>query len=133
MAMGLPPTIRPYWTTLMAEKAAAPEHRAWEFAPDPFAAKKEVEARQGKKREKDAVAKEANGNGVGQGGQGSGAGGRGSGANNPMGKGGKEWERAPEVKMASALREMVEATVRKVCWGAARHAPLWRCTCRCRH
>jgi ATP-dependent RNA helicase DHX57 len=89
----------------MAEKAAAPEHRAWEFAPDPFAAKKEVEARQGKKREKDAVAKEANG--------------RGSGTNTPVGKGGKEWERAPEVKMASALREMVEATVRKVCWRAA--------------
>jgi ATP-dependent RNA helicase DHX57 len=106
----------------MAEKAAAPEHRAWEFAPDPFAAKKEVEARQGKKREKDAVAKEANGNG-----QAGGASGRGSGTNTPVGKGGKEWERAPEVKMASALREMVEATVRKVCWRAALKMGLCRC------
>jgi hypothetical protein len=113
MAMGLPPTIRPYWSNLVAEKAVAPEHRAWEWEADPFAAKKEVEARQERRKEKE-FAREMNGRGGG----GRSGGGSGSGDATPreegMGVVGKGWERAPEVKMAGALREMVEATVRKV-------------------
>ncbi|WVW82777.1 hypothetical protein I302_104788 [Kwoniella bestiolae CBS 10118] len=110
MAMTLPPSIRPYWSTLTAEKAAAPPHRSWEYDPDPFAAKKEVEDRQNKKKDKEA-AKEAEIDG-----RSAGPSGRGT----PVvkeanqGGGGAAWERAPEVKMASSLRETVEATVRKM-------------------
>ncbi|WWC89843.1 uncharacterized protein L201_004771 [Kwoniella dendrophila CBS 6074] len=112
MSMTLPPSIRPYWSTLTAEKAASPAHQAWEYEPDPFAAKKEVEDRQNKKKDKEA-AKEAgniaNGNGTG-------TSGRGTPVSREVtgGAGGSAWERAPEVKMASSLRETVEATVRKM-------------------
>ncbi|OCF36386.1 ATP-dependent RNA helicase A [Kwoniella heveanensis BCC8398] len=114
MAMTLPPSIRPYWSTLTAEKAASPPHRAWEYNPDPFAAKKEVEDRQTKKKDKDAAAKEAEEDGFGASGSG-GKSARGTPAKEAnKGGGGHEWERAPEVKMASSLREMVEGTVRKM-------------------
>jgi ATP-dependent RNA helicase DHX57 len=111
--MSLPPSIRPYWSQLQADKAAAPEHRAWEWAEDPFKAKKEVESRQERRKEKEAV---RNGDGDG----GGAGGGHGTGATNGRqgatdgGKGGVQWSRAPEVKMSGALREMVENTVRKV-------------------
>ncbi|WRT67429.1 uncharacterized protein IL334_004400 [Kwoniella shivajii] len=110
MSMTLPPTIRPYWSTLTAEKAASPPHQAWEYDPDPFSAKKEVENRQSKKKEKEA-AKEAD-----EVGRGAGSNGRETPATREAAKGGGgvEWERAPEVKMASSLRETVEATVRKM-------------------
>ncbi|WWC60817.1 uncharacterized protein I303_103393 [Kwoniella dejecticola CBS 10117] len=110
MSMTLPPSIRPYWSTLTAEKAAAPPHQAWEYDPDPFAAKKEVEDRQSKKKDKEA-AKESQANGTA-----SGPSGRGSPVvkESTHGGGGAAWERAPEVKMASSLRETVEATVRKM-------------------
>ena len=65
MAMTLPPVIRPYWSTLTAEKASAPAHRDWEWDDDPFKAKHEVEARQGKKKAKDEKASQ-NGNGNGE-------------------------------------------------------------------
>lgn len=109
--MGLPPSIRPYWSQLMAEKVAAPDHRAWEYAQDPFAAKKEVEARQTRRQEKQAAQEDDSGGAVSRGGSGAGTpGGRGGG----LSSGGAQWDRAPEVKMANALREMVEATVKKV-------------------
>ncbi|WWD01093.1 hypothetical protein V866_008031 [Kwoniella sp. B9012] len=110
MAMTLPPSIRPYWSTLTAEKAAAPPHRSWEYDPDPFAAKKEVEDRQNKKKDKEAAREaEVDGRIAGPSGRGT-----------PVareanqGGGGTAWDRAPEVKMASSLRETVEATVRKM-------------------
>ena len=105
--MSLPPSIRPYWSQLQAEKASAPEHRAWEWAEDPFKAKKEVEGRQERRKEKEAVK-----NGDGDAG-GAGGGGRPA-AIADGGRGGVQWSRAPEVKMSGALREMVENTVRKV-------------------
>lgn len=108
MAMILPPSIRPYWTTLTAEKASAPDHRAWEWHPDPFAAKKEVDSRQEKRKEKEK-AKEEGGDATG------GGSGRGTPASNGTGGGGRSWEGIPEVKMAPGLREHVEGTVRKVC------------------
>lgn len=101
--MTLPPSIRPYWTTLTAEKAAAPEHRAWEWNPDPFAAKKEVESRQTKRKEKEE--KVASGAATPN---------ERSNGNGGSGPGGKMWEGVPEVRMAPALREMVEGVVRKV-------------------
>lgn len=92
----------------MADKAAAPDHRAWEFAPDPFAARKEVEGRQEKRRVVEAQKAEiaASGGGSGSGGASKGKGREGGAAGG--------WEKAPEVRMATGLREMVEATVRKV-------------------
>jgi ATP-dependent RNA helicase DHX57 len=101
--MILPPSIRPYWTTLTAEKASAPDHRAWEWNPDPFAAKKEVDSRQEKRKEKEK-AKEEGGDDHGQGSRPASNGG-----------GGRGWEGVPEVKMAPGLREHVEGAVRKVC------------------
>lgn len=107
MAMTLPPVIRPFWSELLADKAAAPPHREWEWNPDPFAAKKEVEDRQSKKKDKDEKAAA-----VAEGGGG------GSGRNTPGPsdgrKHGRAWEEAPEVRMAPALREMVEGVVKKV-------------------
>lgn len=117
LALTLPPTIRPYWSELLAEKAAAPAHRDWEFSQDPFAAKHEVEARQAKREEKQAT---------GSGGKSAAGSAAGSGRNTPANaphdgrRGGKHWEDAPEVRMAPAIREMVEGTVKKVCGAASR-------------
>lgn len=108
MAMTLPPSIRPYWSTLTAEKAAAPAHRAWEWSPDPFAAKKEVEERQNKRKEKDEKTAAAGGSGT------STPASRGTASGGASGPGGKSWDSAPEVRMAPGLREMVEGVVRKV-------------------
>jgi len=110
MAMTLPPVIRPYWSTLTAEKAAAPSHQDWQWDSDPFKAKHEVEARQGKKKAKDEqIQAQANGSSSTEA----------SGRSTPAGRsvnggGGKQWEEAPEVRMAPGLRDLVEGTVRKV-------------------
>ncbi|KAK4689764.1 ATP-dependent RNA helicase DHX57, partial [Tremellales sp. Uapishka_1] len=109
LALTLPPTIRPYWSTLTAEKAASPPHQAWEYDPDPFAAKKEVESRQAKKKDKEKE-QEQGGNGHGGG---SGNASRSQTPSNSLGGGGAGWDRASEVRMAPSLREAVEGTVRK--------------------
>jgi hypothetical protein len=119
MAMTLPPSIRPYWTTLTAEKANAPEHRAWEWNTDPFAAKKEVDNRQEKRKEKEKAKEE------GEDGHGGGSS-RGASASNGTGGGGRAWEGVPEVRMAPGLREHVEGTVRKV--SRSRHDIFGRCS-----
>jgi ATP-dependent RNA helicase DHX57 len=108
MAMTLPPSIRPYWTTLTAEKASAPDHRAWEWNSDPFAAKKEVDSRQEKRKEKEKAREE------GDDGHGGGGGSGVRSVNGGGGGGGRGWEGVPEVRMAPSLREHVEGTVRKV-------------------
>lgn len=102
MSMTLPPSIRPYWSELTAEKAAAPAHRSWEYNPDPFAAKKEVADRQEKRKEKEEKDKEVTLSRESKT------------AKEAKGSGGRGWDDAPEVKMAASLREMVEGTVRKV-------------------
>lgn len=111
--MLLPPSIRPYWTTLQAEKSFAESHRAWEWAEDPFLAQKEVQARQEKRAAKQNAQQhgdsldssfEGRGNGNGGGG-GNGHGGRG---------GGMMWKSAPEVKMTPSQRELVEGVIRKM-------------------
>ncbi|BEJ12269.1 hypothetical protein CspHIS471_0207290 [Cutaneotrichosporon sp. HIS471] len=109
MAMTLPPTIRPYWSELLAEKGSAPAHREWEWNADPFAAKKEVEERQSKKADKERAVEESKAEARGE---------RGSGRSTPAApdgrKHGRAWEEAPEVRMAPALREMVEGVVKKM-------------------
>lgn len=92
---------------MTAEKASAPDHRAWEWSSDPFAAKKEVDSRQEKRKEKEKAKEEGNDNHGGGGGRTNGNGGAGGG-------GGRGWEGVPEVRMAPSLREHVEGTVRKV-------------------
>jgi ATP-dependent RNA helicase DHX57 len=106
--MVLPPSIRPYWSTLLAEKAAAPAHRDWEWNPDPFAAKKEVETRQEKRREKESKMERDET-----------VQGRvavGSGLTNGHGGGERGWKNVPEVKMTQTQREVVEEIIRRVSW-----------------
>lgn len=91
----LPPGPREYWVQLTTEQKNAPEHTKWMYDADPFAARKEVEQRQvkaAKKREET-----------------SGGGGNTS-RNQPVSN---EFSQAPEVKMASGLRETVEEAVKK--------------------
>lgn len=122
MAMLLPPVIRPYWSDLLAEKAKAPAHRDWEWAEDPFAARKEVDSRQEKKKEQQVRQAEfkhglksgtalddGNAMFVAKGTQVKEDDGRGRGA-----KGGLGWSGVPEVKMTVPQREIVEAVIRKV-------------------
>jgi ATP-dependent RNA helicase DHX57 len=106
LSMVLPPSIRPYWSILLAEKAAAPSHRDWEWNPDPFAAKKEVEARQEKKREKESkVERDETVQGRAS---------VGSGITNGHGGGERGWKNVPEVKMTQTQREVVEEIIRRV-------------------
>ena len=114
MAMTLPPSIRPYWSTLTAEKSVAAAHQAWEWSADPFEARKEVDERQTKRKEKEEGKMNGDANTTRPG----------SGTVTPRGRsgqdgvisapGGKAWEDVPEVRMAPGLREMVEGVVRKV-------------------
>jgi len=99
---------------LTSEKAT-PEHQAWEWSPDPFAAKKEVEERQKRRKEKEAV-REGSEGGSGRATPTS----RNGMINGRTGGGGRAWEGVPEVRMAPGLREMVEGTVRKVGRGVLR-------------
>ncbi len=112
MAMVLPPPIRPYWTTLLAEKSTAPPHRAWEWAADPFAARKEVENRQAKRQEKASATAVANGS-LDEGARRNGGGGGGV-AGGRHGGAGIAWQTAPEVRMTGVQREYVEGVIRKV-------------------
>lgn len=91
----LPPGPREYWNELAAEQKGIPEHQKWMYDADPFAARKAVEERQAKavQRREDS----ARGNAVEQKPQLS-----------------KEFENAPEAKMASALRDVVESAIKQV-------------------
>ncbi|KAI0931624.1 hypothetical protein AcW2_000470 [Taiwanofungus camphoratus] len=90
----LPPGPREYWNELAAEQKGIPEHQKWMYDADPFAARKAVEERQAKavQRREDS----ARGNAVEQKPQLS-----------------KEFENAPEAKMASALRDVVESAIKQ--------------------
>lgn len=92
----LPPGPREYWLELAAQHKAAPEHQKWMYDADPFAARKEVEERQAKvaqkKEEKVTVLQE----------------------DTHTSSVSPEFTRAPEVKMSSTLRDLVEDTVKKV-------------------
>ncbi|EMD42249.1 hypothetical protein CERSUDRAFT_110776 [Gelatoporia subvermispora B] len=94
----LPPGPREYWNELAAEHKNAPDHQAWMYDADPFAARKAVEERQAaaaKKREE--TTKEASS----------------SGAGGITGSTSPEFANAPEAKMASSLRDLVEDCIKK--------------------
>lgn len=99
----LPPGPREYWLELEQVKAQSPPHEAWKWAADPFEAiaKRDADA---EAREKEKAAREAA---------------RQDPAKRPVGK---AWERALEVKMAPALRTLVESTI-QARLGAAAAAP----------
>lgn len=88
----LPPGPREYWAQLEEDRKKAPEHLAWQYKPDPFAAQKEVKARQEaalqRRKKKEVGPSEQD--------------------NNPtMGS-------IPEVRMAASVREMVENVIKEV-------------------
>lgn len=91
----LPPGPREYWSELAAQHKAAPEHQKWMYDADPFAARKEVGERQAK-----AVQKKEE---------------KVPGLQGDIHKSliSPEFTRAPEVKMSSTLRDLVEDTVKK--------------------
>lgn len=93
----LPPGPREYWNELAEEKKKAPDHQMWMYEADPFAARKMVDERQAK-----AAAKREE-------------------ARKPVGERSdrpsttSEFTYAPEVKMATPLRDSVEQSIKKVC------------------
>lgn len=90
----LPPGPREYWNVLAAEHKNVPEHQKWMYEADPFAARKAVDDRQAKaaKRKEEATAE----------------------SNTPSLRPFPEFANAPEVKMATNLRDMVEESIKKV-------------------
>lgn len=89
----LPNGPKEYWNQLAEEHRLIPEHRKWMYDPDPFAAKAAVEERQRVaanrrlKEQKEETEEEGD-----------------------M----RIFDQAIEVRMATSLREMVEAAVKKV-------------------
>lgn len=79
------------------EHRAAPEDQKWIYDQDPFAAARMVKDRQQKAVQRQEESKQSNGV-------------RPSGSKS----GSREFESAPEVKMATSLRELVEDTIKKV-------------------
>lgn len=106
----LPPGPREYWNELAEEHKKVEEHQKWMYESDPFAARKAVDERQAsaakKKEEKD------------------------QGSSRPSAMSTKqsiEFANAPEVKMASDLRDLVESCIKKVSSPSrtmVRHSPL---------
>lgn len=89
----LPPGPREYWLQLEGVKAEAPASDDWKWAADPFEALAKRDAER-EAREKERAAREAA---------------RKDPSRRPLSR---EWQRALEVRMAPALRELVEATIR---------------------
>ncbi|EEB93547.1 hypothetical protein MPER_07778, partial [Moniliophthora perniciosa FA553] len=83
-----------YWNELANEHKNAPEHQKWMYDADPFAAKKEVEERQARAAEKRAEAVT-------------------SPSNSQRTTASNEFSQAPEVRMASSLRDMVEDAIKQ--------------------
>ncbi|KZT69049.1 P-loop containing nucleoside triphosphate hydrolase protein [Daedalea quercina L-15889] len=93
----LPSGPRDYWNTLAAEHKNAPEHQKWMYDADPFAARKAVGERQAKAAQKrEATSFE-----------GDASGGR------SVKHVSREFENAPEAKMAGSLRDVVEDSIKK--------------------
>ncbi|PCH34268.1 nucleoside triphosphate hydrolase protein [Wolfiporia cocos MD-104 SS10] len=94
------PGPREYWAELAAAHKVAPEHQRWVYAADPFAARKSVEERQAAAAQRRAASNA--GTRTSDSGQGS----------RPTIS--REFENAPEAKMATALRDLVEIQIKKV-------------------
>lgn len=88
----LPTGPREYWVELATEHKNAPPHMKWMYEADPFAAR---EAKAAKEREKSAVQE-------------------GSSRRPTGGQTSGEFSQAPEVKMATSLREFVENSIKRV-------------------
>ncbi|GAA98627.1 hypothetical protein E5Q_05314 [Mixia osmundae IAM 14324] len=93
LELQMPPTCRDYWRKLEAEKKASPKNKAWLWAEDPFQAASnapapriEEPASSGQSTPSREIAKPV-----------------------ALSKG---WQEAPEVRMSSDLRELVETTIR---------------------
>ncbi|KAG7099686.1 hypothetical protein E1B28_001508 [Marasmius oreades] len=85
-----------YWNLLATEHKNAPEHQKWMYNTDPFAAKKEVEERQTCAAEKRANVSSTAGN-----------------TSPDSSSTLSEFSQAPEVRMATGLREFVEDAIKK--------------------
>ena len=86
----LPAGPREYWQELAEEHRAAPEHRKWQYDPDPFAAKVALEERQRRsaaKRDKPETEEESDL---------------------------RIFDGDSDVRMATALRDQVESAIKKV-------------------
>lgn len=94
----MPPGPRDYWSELATEHKKAEEHQKWMYDADPFAARDEVAARQAKSSEKRVQREEGPSS---------------SNAHRAPTTSG-EFSQAPEVKVASGLRDLVEDVVKKV-------------------
>ncbi|KAG9044048.1 hypothetical protein FS837_008842 [Tulasnella sp. UAMH 9824] len=103
--MVLPPEPRKYWAELADEHKKAPEHQAWQYMPDPFAARKMVDERQSRARAKREEEEAQSDSGF----DGDTAGSRAP-ASKP--RAAKEFQYAPEVRMAQSLRDSVEAAIK---------------------
>ncbi|SPO28801.1 probable Putative DEAH-box ATP-dependent helicase UM11114 [Ustilago trichophora] len=103
--LALPPGPREYWVKMEAYKKSAPSHQDWMWESDPFEAAAKREAEKAKKeQEKQAAADAASRGEVGI------VNGKLNGAGKPLSK---AWQEAKEVRLASKLREKIEATIRK--------------------
>jgi ATP-dependent RNA helicase DHX57 len=90
----LPPGPREYWAELEKDHKTCPDHLKWQYEADPFAAKRMVEQRQEVASRK-KIAEQATGHLQDH-------------------SRSKEYEKAPEVRMASSMRERVEDVVKEV-------------------
>ncbi|RDB29375.1 hypothetical protein Hypma_015909 [Hypsizygus marmoreus] len=95
LSIVLPPGPRDYWNELAAEHKNSPPHLKWMYEADPFAAQ---EARAAMKR--DAAAAQSTSSSA-------------STQKPTHGQASREFFQAPEVKMASSLRELVEDAIKK--------------------
>jgi hypothetical protein len=107
--MVLPPEPRKYWAELADEHKKAPEHLAWQYMPDPFAARKLVEERQAlaaeKKKQQEHQAYEGEDlEGIEKAGY----------SARDVKVASWEYEKAPEVRMSAGLRDMVENAIKQV-------------------
>ncbi|EST07241.1 Helicase-associated domain protein [Kalmanozyma brasiliensis GHG001] len=103
--LALPPGPREYWVKMEAYKKTAPSHQDWMWENDPFEAAAKREAEKAKKEsDRQAAADAANRGEVGI------VNGKLNGVGKPLSK---AWQEAKEVRLASALREKIEATIRR--------------------
>ncbi|SNX86353.1 probable Putative DEAH-box ATP-dependent helicase UM11114 [Melanopsichium pennsylvanicum] len=103
--LALPPGPRDYWIKMEAYKKSAPSHQDWMWESEPFEAAAKRDADKAKKEADKQAATDA----VSRGGVGI-VNGKLNGAGKPLSK---AWQEAREVRLASKLREKIEATIRK--------------------
>lgn len=109
----LPPGPREYWNELDEQHKKIPEHQKWMYESDPFAARKAVDERQAlaaKKKDENEPS-----------------------SSRPSAAPTKEsieFANAPEVKMASDHRDLVESSIKKVLSAPLTRPPTLTISCR---